>query len=97
MAKSGIAYSPHDLYLQILLAGGIIAMAFFLIAYGVAAVKLGRGKYRYGNLLAVAIYVYLTVSITESTMNTQYLYFMFVIVCNLGLIEKNKEAKEQDA
>ena len=69
----------------------------FLIAYGVAAAKLGRGKYRYGNLLAVAIFAYLTASITESTMNTQYLYFMFVIACNLGLIEKNKEAKEQDA
>ena len=88
--KSGISYSPHNLILQILLAGGVVSLAAFIMMYVVTVKKLKPWKYKYSCLLAFSIFCYLIASLTESTMNTQYLYFIFVFAYNISLIENNK-------
>lgn len=92
--KSGISYSPHNLILQILLAGGALSLTMFTLMYIVAVKKLKPQKYKYSCLLAFSIFCYLIASLTESTMNTQYLYFIFVLAYNIDLIEEHKSIAE---
>lgn len=91
-AASGINYSPHNLILQILLSGGLISLTLFLIVYTKMGIRIGNGKCINSNLLSIAIFSYLIVSLTETTMNTQYL--LFIISCNLKTIESNKREYE---
>ena len=91
--KSGISYSPHNLILQILLTGGFLSLGLFLILYCVSARKLVRKHYTFSSLISVAFFAYLIASLTEATMNTQYLYFLFVIAYNIGTIEENRNAQ----
>ena len=90
VAQSGIAYSPHNLILQILLAGGAISLIIFVALYVMSGSKL-KSYYKLSNILAVAIFTYLITSLTESTMNTQYLYLLFVLAYNVDLITLNKK------
>lgn len=97
--SSGISYSPHNLVLQIILTGGVVSLSFFLLMYFISTRKLIQKDYFYSNLISVAIFSYLIASLTESTMNTQYLYFLFVLAYNISNIEgkyKSPLGKEGD-
>lgn len=88
--KSGISYSPHNLVLQIVLAGGFLSLLCFVIMYIASVKKISKRKYVYSSLLAVSIFCYLVASLTESTMNTQYFYLILVLAYNIDIIEKQK-------
>lgn len=94
--NSGISYSPHNLILQILLAGGLLSFGLFLIFYCVSVRKLVQKHYTFSSLISVAIFAYLIASLTEATMNTQYLYFLFVIAYNIRIIEENRNTPKKE-
>lgn len=77
--QSGTAYSPHNLFLQILLTGGVFTFSLFVIYYLVSVSKLNHKIYGSSNLIAVVLSIYLIVSLTESTLNMQYLYWLLAL------------------
>ena len=87
---SGIAYSPHNLILQILLAGGILSLGIFIVMYWICGRKLNYKKYHLSNTIAVAIFIYLITSLTESTLNTPYLYVLLIFAYNVGIISNGQ-------
>lgn len=87
--ESGISYSPHNFILQLLLAGGIVSLVCFLIIYFYSGKKLSN-QFKFSNFIAFAIFTYMIASLTESTMNSMFLYYILVLGCNISIIEKEK-------
>ena len=87
--RHGSFYSPHNLVLQIILAGGIVAFTIFVLLFVIVRKKLNDNKNGYSNLIAVSIFIYLLTSMTEATMNSPYLYMLLIMAYNYPLMKNS--------
>lgn len=85
--RHGSYYSPHNLILQILISGGIVALILFLSVYMYSGIKMMKNGKVCRNLISAALFIYLFVSLTEATLNTQYLYLIMILACNINIME----------
>lgn len=82
LERHGNFYSPHNIILQILLAGGCIQLILFIALVFFAGERIKSCKYE--GLISMFIFIYMFCSLTEATMLSGQLYLLLCLAYNIG-------------